>query len=218
MVICFLWLFAMLLAVKLFAAWLDSPSQKGKSGERTVASRLRQGLPEEYIILNDVYLPLADGTTTQIDHIVVSQYGIFVVETKNYSGWIFGNENSAQWTQSIYGKKSRFQNPLRQNHLHICTLSERTRIDRSYFHSVVAFTGECTFKTEMPANVVYSRRAADYIRSFTTPRIRVSQVAEVAAAIQSWDDAVGEEQRAAHVDNLRQRHAAARAGDASRRG
>ena len=183
-----------------------------------VAQRLRDGLPDEYRIMNDVYLPLADGTTTQIDHIVVSQYGIFVVETKNYSGWIFGNENSAQWTQSIYGKKSRFQNPLRQNYLHICTLSERLRIDRTYFHSVVAFTGECTFKTEMPANVVYSRRAADYIRSFTTPMIRVSQVAEVAAAIQSWDDAVGEEQRTAHVDNLRQRHAAARAGDASRRG
>ena len=218
MVICILWMFAMLLAVKVLAAWLESPSRKGKSGERTVANRLRQGLPEEYIILNDVYLPLADGTTTQIDHIVVSQYGIFVVETKNYSGWIFGNENSAQWTQSIYGKKSRFQNPLRQNYLHICTLSERLRIDRTYFHSVVAFTGECTFKTEMPANVVYSRRAADYIRSFTTPRIRVSQVAEVAAAIQSWDDAVGEEQRAAHVDNLRQRHAAVRAGAAPQRG
>ncbi len=59
-------------------------------------------------------------------------------------------------------------------------------------------------------SVVYSRRAADYIRSFTTPMIRVSQVAEVAAAIQSWDDAVGEEQRKAHVANLRQRHAAAR--------
>ena len=210
MVICILWMFAMLLAVKVLAAWLDSPSQKGKSGEQTVASRLRRGLPEEYIILNDGYLPLADGTTTQIDHIVVSQYGIFVVETKNYSGWIFGNENSAQWTQSIYGKKSRFQNPLRQNYLHICTLSERLRIDRAYFHSVVAFTGDCTFKTEMPANVVYSRQAADYIRSFTTPMIRVSQVADVAAAIQSWHDAVGEEQRAAHVDNLRQRHAAVR--------
>ena len=218
MVICFVWLFAMLLAVKLFAAWLDSPSQKGKSGERTVASRLRQGLPEEYIILNDVYLPLADGTTTQIDHIVVSQYGIFVVETKTYSGWIFGGEKSVQWTQSIYRKKSRFQNPLRQNYLHICALSESLGLDKSFFHSVVAFTGDCTFKTEMPANVVYSRQAADYIRSFTTPMLRVSQVAEVAAAIQSWDDVVGEEQRAAHVDNLRQRHAAARAGDASRRG
>ncbi len=218
MVTCILWMFAMLLAVKVLAAWLESPSRKGKSGERTVANRLRQGLPEEYIILNDVYLPLTDGTTTQIDHIVVSQYGIFVVETKTYSGWIFGNENSAQWTQSIYGKKSRFQNPLRQNYLHICALSESLGLDKSFFHSVVAFTGDCTFKTEMPANVVFSRQAADFIRSFTTPMIRVSQVAEVAAAIQSWDDAVGKEQRAAHVDNLRQRHAAVRAGDAPRRG
>lgn len=214
-----LWvMLALVGALKVFMLWWNSPKQKGTRGERTVATRLRQGLPEEYIILNDVYLPLADGTTTQIDHIVVSQYGIFVVETKNYSGWIFGNENSAQWTQSIYRKKSRFQNPLRQNYLHICALSERLGLDKSFFHSVVAFTGDCTFKTEMPANVVFSRQAADFIRSFTTPMIRVSQVAEVAAAIQSWDDAVGEEQRAAHVDNLRQRHAAAREDDAPRRG
>ncbi len=210
-IVRFWWLFAVALAVRLFAAWLNSPSRKGKSGERTVAARLRRGLPEEYLILNDVYLPLADGTTTQIDHIVVSQYGIFVVETKTYSGWIFGNEKSAQWTQSIYRKKSRFQNPLRQNYLHICTLSERLRIDRAYFHSVVAFTGECTFKTEMPENVVYSRRAADFIRSFTTPIIKVSQVAEVADVISEWQGTVGKEQRAAHVDNLRQRHAAVRA-------
>ena len=216
MVIFFSWLLALLLAVRIFAAWMKSPSRKGKSGERTVANRLRQGLSEEYIILNDVYLPLADGTTTQIDHIVVSQYGIFVIETKSYSGWIFGDEKSAQWSQSIYRTKSRFQNPLRQNYLHICALSERLGIDKAFFHNVVAFTGDCTFKTEMPANVVYSRRAADFIRSFTTPMIRESQVAEVADAISKWQEAVGEEQRKAHVANLRQRHAAVREEDAPR--
>ena len=217
-IVRFWWLFAVVIAVRIFAAWMNSPRRKGASGERTVASRLRQGLPEEYIILNDVYIPLADGTTTQIDHIVVSQYGIFVVETKTYSGWIFGDEHSAQWTQSIYRKKSRFQNPLRQNYLHICALSESLGLDKSFFHSVVAFTGDCTFKTEMPANVVYSRQAADFIRSFTTPIIKVSQVAEVAEVISEWQGTVGKEQRKAHVDNLRQRHAAVRAGDVPRRG
>ena len=76
----------------------NSPSRRGATGEKFVAWRLRFGLPDEYLILNDVYLPLPDGTTTQIDHIVVSQYGVFVVETKCYKGWIFGNAESKVWT------------------------------------------------------------------------------------------------------------------------
>ena len=106
---------ALIIALRIFFLWWNSPSQKGKRGERLVAMRLRKGLSDEYLILNDIYLPLPDGTTTQIDHIVVSQYGVFVDETKTYSGWIFGDEKSKDWTQSIYRKKSRFQNPMRQN-------------------------------------------------------------------------------------------------------
>jgi hypothetical protein len=66
----------------------------------------------------------SQGSTTQIDHVLVSVYGIFVIETKNMKGWIFGDERSAQWTQSIFGKKSRFQNPLRQNYRHVKALAE----------------------------------------------------------------------------------------------
>ena len=146
---------ALLIALRIFLLWWNSPSQKGKRGERLVAKRLRKGLPDEYLILNDIYLPLPDGSTTQIDHIVVSQYGVFVVETKTYSGWIFGDEKSKDWTQSIFRKKSRFQNPMRQNYKHICALADNLGIDKSYFIGVVAFIGDCTFKTEMPEGVVY---------------------------------------------------------------
>ena len=138
---------AFVLAFRIFLMWWNSPKQKGKRGEKLVAWRLRKGLPAEYRILNDIYLPLPDGMTTQIDHIVVSQYGIFVVETKTYSGWIFANEKSREWMQSIYRKKSRFQNPMRQNYKHICALADNLGIDKSYFIGVVAFTGDCTFKT-----------------------------------------------------------------------
>ena len=116
--------FSIAIVFRLVWACWNRPNRRGTRGEKTVALRLRSGLPPEYLILNDVYLPLPDGTTTQIDHIVVSQYGIFVIETKSYSGWISGDEKSAQWSQSIYRNKSRFQNPLRQNYLHICALSE----------------------------------------------------------------------------------------------
>ena len=63
----------LVIALKLFFWWWNSPKRKGARGEKLVAGRLRKGLPGEYLILNDIYLPLPDGTTTQIDHVVVSQ-------------------------------------------------------------------------------------------------------------------------------------------------
>ena len=65
---------------------------------------------------HDVILPTAGGTT-QIDHVFVSVFGVFVVETKNMSGWIFGSERDQDWTQVFPGgRKFKFQNPLRQNY------------------------------------------------------------------------------------------------------
>lgn len=72
--------------------WMSSPKNIGKFGETRVAIRLDL-FPKGYITINDVLLPTKRGTT-QIDHLVISQYGIFVIETKNYKGWISGHENS----------------------------------------------------------------------------------------------------------------------------
>lgn len=210
-------------AAVILAIFFNSPERKGARGERIVAERLRSGLSAEYKLLNDVYLPLPDGTTTQIDHIVVSQYGVFVVETKCYKGWIFGDSKSRVWTQSLYvGRrgwlkrtaKHAFQNPIHQNYRHVCALADNLGIGKSYFHSVVVFTGDCDFKTTMPENVVFSRRAAAYIRSFNKPIIKASQVDELAAAIAEWQGTVGEERKSCHVANLKKRHSAVREGDA----
>ena len=78
-----------------------------------------------YRQLNDVTLELPDGSTTQIDHLVISIYGIVIIETKNMSGWIYGSEKDATWTQVFKGgKKYKFKNPLRQNYRHQCAIVE----------------------------------------------------------------------------------------------
>ena len=199
-------LVALIIALKIFILWFNSAKQKGLRGERRVASRLRRGLAEEYVIFNDIYLPLDDGTTTQLDHIVVSRYGIFIVETKNYDGWIFANERSAKWTQTIYRKKSQFQNPIRQNYHHRCALANVLGISMEYIIGVVAFTGECEFKTDMPNGVVYSRRAADYIKSFTTRLLKDKECDLIREAIREWDASISQKQRDSHVANLKARH------------
>ena len=199
-------LVSLLVVFTLVMLWLGSARQKGKRGEKRVYNILSKCLPDGFIVLNDIYLPLSDGTTTQIDHIVVSQYGVFVVGTKNYSGWIFANARDDEWTQVIYRRKSRFQNPLRQNYRHICALAECLGISKDYFHSVVAFTENCTFKTPMPDGVVYTVALADYIKSFDRVLFDPAQVPEGADAIRKWAAEVGANPAKSHVASLKLKH------------
>ena len=91
-------------------------SFKGFLGETVINVAMWLKLEKDvYHRLNGITLPRANGGSTQIDHIIVSVYGIFVIETKNYKGWIYGSEKQKQWTQSFpNGSKFKFQNPLRQ--------------------------------------------------------------------------------------------------------
>ena len=92
----------------------------GKRGENFVSRKLLELDSEHYKVLDDLMLPSRGNTnTTQIDHIVVSDFGIFCIETKSYSGWIFGHAQQRHWTQVIYRYKKKFYNPLRQNYAHI---------------------------------------------------------------------------------------------------
>ena len=95
----------------------------------------------------------SDGTT-QIDHVLVSRYGIFVIETKHYSGWIFGDQKSKRWTQVIYNQKSRFQNPLHQNYKHLKAVQAVLDfVSPGQISSVVVFTGNAEFMSERPEGV-----------------------------------------------------------------
>ncbi len=103
----------------ILGAIFGTPSGRGYVGELKVSAASALALPRSiYTRFHEVTLRAPDGTT-QIDHIFVLRYGVFVVETKNMSGWIFGNERDRQWTQRFRnGHKTRLQNPLRQNYRH----------------------------------------------------------------------------------------------------
>jgi len=117
-----------------------------------------------YKRFHNLILNTSNGTT-QIDHVILSRFGIFVIETKNYKGWIFGNENQKSWTQVLYNKKHSFQNPLHQNYKHTRALSEHLNVDPSKIHSIVFFIGDAILKTELPANVITSG-LSEYIKRF----------------------------------------------------
>jgi hypothetical protein len=137
---------------------------QGYSGE--LKTRLAQKLfldSEQYHVFNNIIIQ-SEYRSTQIDHVIVSKYGIFVVETKNKDGWIYGSSNDEQWTQVFYQKKFKLQNPLWQNYLHTRSLAEFLGIDHGKMHSVVIFWGKCQFKTQMPKNVL-NKNYTGYIKS-----------------------------------------------------
>jgi hypothetical protein len=105
----------------------------------------------------------------QIDYLIVSKYGILVIEIKDKTGWIYGKPNQTKWTQVICNEKYKFQNPLRQNYLHTKHLAEFLDIDHSKIYSLIVFGGDCEFKTPMPDNIIkvnlFVDKYTDYMRS-----------------------------------------------------
>ncbi|AMN67965.1 NERD domain-containing protein [Psychrobacter sp. P11G5] len=161
---------------------------KGFLGETVINVAMLLKLDKEiYHRLNNVTLPLSNGGSTQIDHVIVSVYGIFVIETKNYKGWIYGSENQRQWTQAFpNGRKYKFQNPLRQNYLHIKTLANLLELDTSYFHSMIAFIGECELKTrdELPEHVL-TNGMASYVKKKQDKLLTEAEVKSIVEQIES---------------------------------
>jgi len=119
----------------------------GNYGEYLIFLILEK-LPIYKRILANVYVPKGDGNTSEIDVVMISENGIFVFESKNYSGWIFGDEKSAMWTQSLKGGlKNRFYNPIKQNSSHIKALSKYIdSFGLEVFKSYIVFSERCELK------------------------------------------------------------------------
>lgn len=132
------WLIIILCAAS-FAIYFSLPSTKGKQGERKVRRIIGETNPPIQYVIND-YVIEHDGKSSQIDHILINYYGVFVIETKNYSGRIYGNDTQLQWTQVLqYGKvKNKLYNPVKQNATHIYRL--KNILGNVPFFSLVVFT------------------------------------------------------------------------------
>ncbi|MFG1481483.1 NERD domain-containing protein [Halobacteriovorax sp. HFRX-2_2] len=138
---------------------------KGLRGENKTALQMRLFLNnEEYHRIHNIIIPSSNGTT-QLDHIVISKYGVFIIETKSHKGWIFGDENQKNWTQVLYKRKFSFQNPLRQVYRQKKVLSEFLSLDESKIFPIIYFNGKCTIKTYLPDNVI-SSGLDTHIRSY----------------------------------------------------
>jgi len=176
----------------------------GWFGEKKTQFSLWVSLKNDlYLRHHDVILPSKNGSA-QIDHLVISPFGIFIVETKNLKGWIYGDATQSSWTQVIYRSKHKFQNPLRQTFRQKKVIAEFLGVREKHIHPLVAFVGKCKLKTDMPPNVI-SSGFGSYIKSFQqkvftdeeVQRIQHLISNHVATSLVSTDD---------HIQSLRDRH------------
>jgi hypothetical protein len=189
---------------------------KGKIGEQRVAMELDRELQRnslDYKTLNDIMLQ-TDRGTVQIDHIVILPWGLLVVETKNFSGWIFGDENSKYWTQVIYNDKHRFYNPIKQNSGHIAVLKRvlgdfDNRYWKLHYKSLIVFDNGCKLKkinTTTP--VIYKDELKKFIalsvNEFTTflSRDEIEKIYQFLKNINITD----EHTRRQHIKNIRKKN------------
>lgn len=185
------------------AGIFNTPFVKGKLGEVSIKSKLKKLPVDTYKIFNDIMIKNSKGNTNQIDHIVVSKYGVFVIETKNYQGWITGNEKSEKWTQTIYKKKSHFYNPIRQNYGHIRALMEMLDLPQGKFILIVAFSTRADLKVNASSSyVVYFSKVLEIIRMYKEIILTDDQVNNIVESLQK-NNIIESEQRRNHAKKIR---------------
>jgi len=149
-----------LLLIILFVAVLPTitkmikPKIKGYFGEKTAALSLAMLNKKKYRTINNLIIVI-DDESTQIDHVVVSNYGIFVIETKNYKGWIVGGESDNYWKQVIYKEKNNFLNPIKQNQYHVKFLKSTLELfSKVEYYPIVSFANEADIKVKTDKDII----------------------------------------------------------------
>ena len=183
---------------------LNATKIKGWFGEKNISNRLEKLDADKYITLNDILIKNEKENTSQIDHLVVSVYGLFVIETKNYKGWIFGNEKAEKWSQVIYNRKSFFRNPVKQNWSHIYALKSvlKDYSDLRYI-PIVVFAGSAVLK-KIVSNVpvIYDYEVANFIQEYPVEKcISFEDVQKIASILQNAN-IEDKEIRKSHVNNI----------------
>ena len=172
------------------------PSRKaaGLQGENRMRHFLDDQLEEPtYLVMHGVIIPGLYGMPTQIDHLVISTYGVFVVEMKNWKGDLWAR--TTRWLQRKGMREQMLKNPIRQNAQHVKTIATRLNIPEYLIHNLVAVPQEARFSGRPPRGVYFASQIPDAIRAYSKPVIKPRQVPEIASAVRAWIRAVPLEER-----------------------
>lgn len=193
--------------------WLSVYFDKGRLGEYLIYKRLRSAERSGAKFLFNAYIPKGDNETTEIDVLMIHPKGLFVFESKNYSGWIFGNEQNRNWYQTLplgrrKSHKEVFYNPIMQNKTHIKHLKLLLGED-VLMHSIIAFSERCTLKKlelqSRDVQVINRFRVAETVRSICVrihdPQLTAEQIQELYEKLYPYTQ-VDAATKAQHIENI----------------
>ena len=181
----------------------------GLLGEYDVYRHLKPYESEGYRLLFNVYLPKKDGKTTELDVLMIGEEAVYVFESKNYSGWIFGNDTQRTWTQVLpkgrgRSQKEKFYNPVWQNKTH-CETLKAFLPQGATINSVVLFSNRCTFKdvtiTSKDVAVVHRNDVHHVIEQMSKTATLPLNVEEIYEKLYPFSQ-VSDEVKESHVEDI----------------
>ena len=193
-------------------SFLKTVFDKGNYGKFLTFNYLEK-LGADNKLMTNLYIPREDGSTTEIDLIMLSHTGIYVFESKNYSGWIFGDEKNKNWTQTLENKqKNRFFNPIWQNKAHITALKSAIGMENdSLYKSYIIFSERCTLKkinvVSPNIKVIKRNQLNNAIRTdiWNSPKLLTTEeIDQLYSNLQKYAHADAQVKEA-HIDNIKNR-------------
>lgn len=183
-------------------------SDKGLYGEYLTVNEIDK-LKGYHKVLVNVYLPKVRGEgTTEVDIVLLHESGIYSIESKNYSGWIFGNEENKNWTQTFpNGKKQAFYNPIKQNRSHINALKKQlNELDEGAFKSIIVFSERCELKkivlTSPDHKVIKRKRLRNAIHNEGRQVLSGSEILLIYKVLKRYANA-SSDVRVGHIERLK---------------
>ena len=172
----------------------------GWFGEHWTKQALNKLPKDKYKILNDVFIS-TDSGTHQIDHVIVSKFGVFSIETKQYNGYITGNKYDKNWVRHAGNKKYYYTNPIRQNYGHVKALSKLLKIDESKIYNIVCIPSKAKLKIEHDGELVRYDTIVNKILSFKDEVIY--NVDEIVSEIKS-NNITDKNAKKEHIKNIKE--------------
>ena len=172
----------------------------GWFGELWTKQALNKLPKDKYIIINDLFIKTQDQTH-QIDHVVVSEYGIFSIETKQYNGFITGSKYDKNWIRHLGRKKLYYTNPIRQNYGHVKALAELLNIDESKIFNIVCIPSNAKLKIKHDGELVTNITIVDKIKSYQD--ILITNPQEIVATLTN-NNITDKNTKKEHIKNIRE--------------
>lgn len=96
-------------------ATLDKYQKAGLSAERQMAFYLKRafGDEENVLVINSLRLEKSVGDAAQIDHLVLHEFGMIIIESKSVSTKVAVNEHG-EWARSFDGSAQGIPSPVKQ--------------------------------------------------------------------------------------------------------